>query len=119
MTRERAARAQIETKVIAGGLGAGAGAIVSQFLVYLLAVWPYGAGGEVSSVPDEVAAFVGLVVTSAGALGAAYWAPHTHRRPDPDAGGQLVVGTPEYRAGGVIDAPTRALGVVPVDRDDP
>ena len=75
-----------ETKVYAGTAGAGAGFIVSQFILWLLGCWAWGASWSaaksldaVSAVPGQVAAMIGLIVTAAGAWIAGRRAPHTSR----------------------------------------
>lgn len=84
------ARAPVEVKVVAGAAGAGAGAVISQFVVWLLGCWAWGASwsadkavAAVSAVPAPVADLVLLTVTVIGAYIAGYKAPHTHR-PDPE-----------------------------------
>ena len=79
-------KAPVETKVVAGAAGAGAGAVISQFLVWLMGCWAWGADwaaskavDAVAAVPAPVADLVLLTVTVVGAWFAAYRAPHTHR----------------------------------------
>ena len=79
-------KAPVETKVVANAAKAGAGAVISQFVVWLLGCWAWGASwsadkavAAVSAVPAPVADLVLLTVTVVGAWFAAYRAPHTHR----------------------------------------
>jgi len=67
----------VETKAVAGGLGAGAGAITAQFVDYLLQITAY----HHHDVPGVVSDFVLVAVSTAFALAAAWLAPHTHTTP--------------------------------------
>lgn len=73
----------VESKVIAGTLGAGAGQVITAFVVWLLDAFAFTRG----DVPIPVVAFVGLVITTGLAFAAAYSAPHT---PRPDLAGDGV-----------------------------
>jgi hypothetical protein len=94
-------RAPVETKVVAGAAGAGAGAVISQFVVWLMGCWAWGASWDaskavdaVAAVPAPVADLVFLTITVIGAWIAGYKAPHTHRTPpvvDPPPVPPLVV----------------------------
>jgi hypothetical protein len=64
--------APVETKVITSTGGAGAGAIVAQFIDYLLGDTVYH-----HTVPGPVVALVTLVCAAGAAVIAGYWAPHT------------------------------------------
>ena len=82
-------KAPVETKVVAGTAGAGAGAVVSQFVLWLLGCWAWGASwaaekavDAVAAVPGPVSALIVLVITVIGAYIAGWLAPHTHR-PNP------------------------------------
>lgn len=71
-------KGKLEAKVIAGMAGSGGGAIVGQFVVYLLGTTIYAHG-----VPDEVKALV-LTGCAAGVAAVAGWlAPHTARPDQP------------------------------------
>lgn len=79
-------REPIETKVIVGAAGAGAGAAVSAFLLWLLGCVFWGqswdaasATDAVAAVPEPVAGVLALLVTAAGSFAAGYAAPHTIR----------------------------------------
>ena len=83
-------KAPVEFKVVAGTSGAGAGFILSQFILWLLGCWAWGASWAadnavkaIAAVPQPAAEMIGLVVTVIGAYIFGYLAPHTHR-PDPD-----------------------------------
>lgn len=92
----------IETKVIAAAAGAGLGAAVAQFLLWVLGVtfWTVVPTAEhakdaISAVPEPVSTLLVLVVSILGAAIGGYQAPHT-QRPDlvpPDETGILL--TPE------------------------
>lgn len=78
--------APVETKVVAGTAGAGAGAVISQFILWMLGCWAWGApwaagkaADAVAAVPGPVSGLVVLVVTVIGAYGAGWLAPHTPR----------------------------------------
>ena len=82
-------KAPVETKVVAGTAGAGAGAVVSQFVLWLLGCWAWGASwaadkavDAVAAVPGPVSGLIVLVVTVIGSYVFGWLAPHTHR-PDP------------------------------------
>lgn len=69
----------IEPKTKAGTAGAGAGAIVSAFLIWGADELWWNGGAE-PQVPFEVSALIGLVVTSGMTFAAAYFARHVNRR---------------------------------------
>jgi hypothetical protein len=85
-------KAPVEFKVVAGTSGAGAGFILSQFILWLLGCWAWGASwaadkavDAIAAVPQPAAEMIGLVVTVIGAYVFGWLAPHTHRpAPDPD-----------------------------------
>jgi len=64
----------VETKAVAGGLGAGGGAVTAQFIDYLLNVFTYGRHDPPTVVQD----FVLYGTTTLFALAASWLAPHTH-----------------------------------------
>jgi hypothetical protein len=87
-------RAPVEFKVVAGTSGAGAGFVVSQFVLWLLGGWVWGASwtsnagiDAIAAVPQPAAEMIGLVVTVIGAYVFGWLAPHTSRPvplpPDP------------------------------------
>jgi hypothetical protein len=107
--------APVEFKVVAGTSGAGAGFILSQFILWLLGCWAWGASwaadkavDAIAAVPQPAAEMIGLVVTVIGAYVFGWLAPHTSRPtppppdplpvpdppppPTPDAGIELVTG---------------------------
>jgi hypothetical protein len=85
------AKAPVEFKVVAGTSGAGAGFIVSQFILWLIGCWAWGASwaadkavDAIAAVPQPAAEMIGLVVTVLGAYIFGYLAPHTSRpQPEP------------------------------------
>ena len=84
---------RVETKVIAGAAGAGGGAAVSAFLLWLMGCLVWGASWDadnadtaIGSVPWPVSGLLGLVLTVAGSAVAGWLAPHT---PRPDLTGEL------------------------------
>jgi len=108
-------KAPVEFKVVAGTSGAGAGFILSQFILWLLGCWAWGASwaadkavDAIAAVPQPAAEMIGLVVTVIGAYVFGWLAPHTSRPvppppdppvpdpspppPTPDAGIELVTG---------------------------
>lgn len=66
----------VEVKVLAGTAGAGAGGIISAFLLWLLGTYAFHGG-----VPAPVTLFLELVVTVGLAFVGGWLAPHT-LRPD-------------------------------------
>jgi hypothetical protein len=70
----------VEAKVIAGTLGAGAGSIVTDFILWVIDTTWYPSDAAV--VPTPVAAFVGLIVTGGLAFLSGYYAHHTYRYED-------------------------------------
>lgn len=74
-------RQPAEAKVKMATVGAGAGAVVSNFLIWLLdqAMWN---GDADPAVPFPVAAFVALAVTAGLTYAAGWQAPHTPRSPE-------------------------------------
>jgi hypothetical protein len=79
-------RARIETKVIAGLAGSGAGSAFALFTVWLLGVTVWGAPATasaaeaaVAAVPSPVSTLVVALLAAAGSFLAAYSAPHTPR----------------------------------------
>jgi len=83
-------KAPVEFKVVAGTSGAGAGFILSQFILWLLGCWAWGASwaadkavDAIAAVPQPAAEMIGLVVTVIGAYVFGWLAPHTHR-PEPE-----------------------------------
>lgn len=68
----------IETKVKASAIGAGAGAIIASFILWLLDGAFFNGTGE-PDVPLPLAAFVTLVVSTGLAFAAGYQAKHTQR----------------------------------------
>ena len=86
-------KSRVETKVIAGAAGAGGGAAVSAFLLWLMgcvlwgASWDSGGADEaIAAVPWPVSGLLGLVLTVAGSAIAGWLAPHT---PRPDLIGEV------------------------------
>lgn len=78
----------ISPKLYAAAAGAGGGAAVNEFVVWLLGVtvWnaPYDAGSyeqAVAAVPEPVAGMVAVVLVAAGVLLGAYMAPGTVAAP--------------------------------------
>lgn len=91
----------LETKVLAAGAGAGAGSIISGFIIWVLGVlvWhqSYVAANAVHAaeqVPLPVAGLVGLFITVGSTVFAGYSAPHTFRSDvtPPDTGALPVQG---------------------------
>lgn len=77
---DAAGKYPVEPKVIAGAGGAGAGAVVGQFIVYLLDVLLYTPGRSIGDkVPTIVEALVTVLVAALGAWLAGYRAPHQQR----------------------------------------
>lgn len=75
----KAPRAPVEPKVKAGTVGAGAGAAVSAFLVWVVdEVWFNGEGIE-PEVPFPIVALIGTTVTSGLAFASGYRARHVNR----------------------------------------
>lgn len=117
---------KVETKTIAAPAGAGGGAVVSGFVLYLLGVIAYNASATANSgadavgaVPAPVTAFTVFVLATIGAWVASYLAPHTSRTvvdaPDLVAHsyGLSDAGAPAYD---VVDQPD--FGSDPVDDID-
>ena len=76
----------LETKVLAGAAGAGAGGAFAQFLLWLLGVlvWHQSADAASSAtaqaaIPTPVATIIVLLAAAAGSWAAGYAAPHTSR----------------------------------------
>lgn len=68
----------VEPKTKAATVGAGAGSVVTGFVLYLLDAWLWNGEAE-PSVPLPVVLFVGLVVTGVCTFGASYYARHVNR----------------------------------------
>lgn len=86
----------VSPKVVAAGAGAGAGSILSSFVVWLVGVLVFGGSPAASAVeattaavPLPVVALVGLVLTLAGALIPGYTIT------DPARGSAVLAETPE------------------------
>ncbi len=82
--------AGVEAKVYSGTLGAGAGATISGFILWLLGIYGWHAQkgahyatDAVAAVPGPVASIVALLVTVGGAFIGGYLGKHTPR-PEPD-----------------------------------
>lgn len=82
--------APVEFKVVAGTAGAGAGFVVSQFVLWLLGCWAWGASwtagkavDAVTAVPKPAGDMIALTVTVVGAYVFGWLAPHTHRPLEP------------------------------------
>lgn len=76
----------LETKVVAATAGAGAGASLAGFVLWLLGVLVWGADSNaanaqaaIAAVPAPVGVMVGILVTIGGTFIAGYAAPHTSR----------------------------------------
>lgn len=75
---------RVETKVIAGGAGAGAGAVVATLIVWIVGVAAFGGTvhdttGAIAAVPPPVSDAIWVVVSALGSLAAGWSAPHTPR----------------------------------------
>lgn len=85
-------KAPVEFKVVAGASGAGAGFVVSQFVLWLLGCWAWGASWSandavdaIAAVPRPAAEMIALVITVASGFFFGWLAPHTHLPPpDPE-----------------------------------
>jgi hypothetical protein len=105
----------IETKVIAAGGGAGLGAAVSTFLVWLLGVLVFGGSASADqvtktagAVPEPAGALLAILVTIGSGILAGWAAPHTDR-PDLAAALTPLAGTFTQPAPVVEPAPALVL----------
>lgn len=75
-----------EPKVVAATTGAGAGAVVANFLLWVLDVYVLTPGQE-GDIPGSVTLFVTLAVSAGAAFVAGYMARHQYRSlpPDPES----------------------------------
>lgn len=69
----------VEPKVKASTAGAGVGAAVSAFLVWLADELWWGGQTIPPEVPLPVSGLIGVLVTSAAAAAGGYWARHVNR----------------------------------------
>lgn len=74
----------VESKVVSATGGAGAGAVVSSFIVWLLgvSVWHVSdaaskAGDAIAAVPTPVSGLVFIVISASAAFAAGWLTPHT------------------------------------------
>lgn len=68
----------IEPKTKAATIGAGAGSVVTGFVLYLLDAWLWNGEAD-PAVPLPVVLFVGLVVTGLCTFAGGYFARHVQR----------------------------------------